>query len=182
MALVNPVVFQIVGFQNSGKTTFTLKLIEQLKNDQLQTVTIKHHGHGGKPDASMSKDTGKHLTSGALASIVEGGGRILLQAEEIVCNLDDQVELMKFFKPDVIIIEGYKQEHYPKLLIIRETSDIRLLEKVNNVLAVISWNEEIKEQVNEKWAGPSFLISDQRAMQWTIQYVQEQVQVPKKSV
>ncbi|MEH7436380.1 molybdopterin-guanine dinucleotide biosynthesis protein B [Neobacillus drentensis] len=180
MALVNPVVFQIVGFQNSGKTTFTLKLIERLKNNQLQTVTIKHHGHGGKPDVSMSKDSGKHLTSGALASLVEGGGRILLQAEEIVCNLDDHVEFMKFFKPDVIIVEGYKQEHYPKLLLIRETSDIRLLEKVNNVLAVISWSEEIKEQVKEQWAGPTFLISDERALQWTIQYVQEQIQ--KESV
>lgn len=180
MALVKPVVFQIVGFQNSGKTTFTLKLIERLKNYQLQTVTIKHHGHGGKPDASMSKDTGKHLTSGALASIVEGGGRILLQAEDIVCNLDDQVELMKFFKPDVIIVEGYKLEHYPKLLLVRETSDIRLLEKVNNVLAVISWDDEIKEQLKEKWTGPTFLISEETAIQWTIQYVQERVQ--KKSV
>ncbi|MGG3561205.1 molybdopterin-guanine dinucleotide biosynthesis protein B [Neobacillus rhizosphaerae] len=180
MALVKPVVFQIVGFQNSGKTTFTLKLIEQLKNYQLQTVTIKHHGHGGKPDASMSKDTGKHLTSGALASIVEGGGRLLLQAEEIVCNLDDQVELMKFFKPEVILVEGYKKEHYPKLLLVRETSDIQLLEKVNNVVAVISWNDEIKEQVKEKWAGPSFLINEDTAIQWIIQYIQEQVQ--KKSV
>jgi molybdopterin-guanine dinucleotide biosynthesis adapter protein len=180
VALVNPVVFQIVGFQNSGKTTFTLKLIERLKNEQLQTVTIKHHGHGGKPDVSVSKDTGKHLTSGALASIVEGGGRILLQAEEIVCNLDDQVELMKFFMPDVIIVEGHKQEHYPKILLVKETSDIRLLEKVNNVLAVISWSVEVKEQVKEKWAGPSFLISDEKALKWTIQYVQERIQ--KKSV
>jgi molybdopterin-guanine dinucleotide biosynthesis adapter protein len=180
VALVNPVVFQIVGFQNSGKTTFTLKLIERLKIEQLQTVTIKHHGHGGKPDVSVSKDTGKHLTSGALASIVEGGGRILLQAEEIVCNLDDQVELMKFFMPDVIIVEGHKQEHYPKILLVKETSDIRLLEKVNNVLAVISWSVEVKEQVKEKWAGPSFLISDERALKWTIQYVQERIQ--KKSV
>ncbi|WP_413302081.1 molybdopterin-guanine dinucleotide biosynthesis protein B [Bacillus sp. 1P10SD] len=180
MALVNPVVFQIVGFQNSGKTTFTLKLLEQLKKDHLQTVTIKHHGHGGKPDAPMSKDTGKHLISGALASIVEGGGRLLLQAEAIVCNLDDQVELMKFFKPDVILVEGYKQEHYPKLLVVRETSDLQLIGKVNNILAVISWNNEIKELVKEKWAGPSFLISEEMAIRWTIQYIQEKVQ--KKSV
>jgi molybdopterin-guanine dinucleotide biosynthesis adapter protein len=175
MALVKPVVFQVVGYQNSGKTTFSSKVVHQLKAHQFRAVTIKHHGHGGKPDAWMSKDTGKHLGSGAIAAIVEGDGRLLLQAEDYDCNLEDQIELLTFFKPDVILIEGYKQEHYPKLLLVREPTDIALLGKVNNVIATICWSEEIKNLITKKWAGPSFLITDETAINWTIHFVKNQL-------
>ena len=49
MALVTPFIFQIVGYQNSGKTTFLNKLISHLTAVGINTATIKHHGHGGKP-------------------------------------------------------------------------------------------------------------------------------------
>lgn len=175
MALVKPVIFQVVGYQNSGKTTFVSRLIEQLQTHQVRTVTIKHHGHGGKPDAGVSKDTDRHVASGAVASVVEGEGRLLLQADDCGFNLDTQVELIKFFKPDVILIEGHKQEHYPKLLFLRESSDIALLEKVNNVQAVICWNEEIKDLILKKWEGPTFLLTDETVFNWTIHFVQNQL-------
>ena len=97
MALVKPVIFQVVGYQNSGKTTITAKLIETLGESGFKTVTIKHHGHGGRPDTAKQKDTEKHLDAGALASIIEGDGRLILQADNYESTLEEQIAMLEFF-------------------------------------------------------------------------------------
>jgi molybdopterin-guanine dinucleotide biosynthesis protein B len=137
LALVKPVIFQVVGYQNSGKTTFLLKIIHTLKKQGLTVVTIKHHGHGGKPDVVQKKDSSRHLEAGALAALVEGEGRLVLHAENSEWNLEEQLRLMEYFRPQVILIEGYKQERYPKLVLVKEKGDYLLLTKVNNIKAHI---------------------------------------------
>ncbi|WP_083402476.1 molybdopterin-guanine dinucleotide biosynthesis protein B [Bacillus sp. MUM 116] len=144
MALVRPNIFQVVGFQNSGKTTVILKIIEELTKQGVRTVTLKHHGHGGKPSVISQKDSARHISAGAAASLVEGGGRLLLQAEDYSMELDDQIKILEPFQPDYILIEGHKQKNYPKLLILREKADLSLLEIVKNVKMILYWNEEIK--------------------------------------
>lgn len=175
MALVRPVIFQVVGFQNSGKTTITSKLIETLTNQGLKTVTIKHHGHGGRPDVAGQKDSTKHLAAGAAASLVEGGGRLILHAEQCEYDLKEQIELMKFFHPDVILVEGYKREGYPKLLLIRDKQDLPLVDLVNNVHAVVYWKEEMKNLIFAKLEVPGFHISNEAAIDWTVQFIEELV-------
>ena len=74
----------------------------------------------------IQKDSSKHLDAGAAASLVEGEGRIVLQADDSECSLDEQIRLMDFFQPDIILIEGYKKQPYPKLLILRNEDDLLL--------------------------------------------------------
>jgi molybdopterin-guanine dinucleotide biosynthesis protein B len=146
MALVKPAILQIVGYQNSGKTTMIIKLIEALSGLGFKTVTIKHHGHGGKPADVEQKDSTRHLSAGAAASIVEGGGSLILQADSISFTLDEQIKLLCLsINPDVILIEGHKQANYPKLLMVRDPEDLSLLHQVSNVQAVIYWNKAVKE-------------------------------------
>jgi molybdopterin-guanine dinucleotide biosynthesis protein B len=175
MALVNPVIFQVVGYQNSGKTTITSKLIETLVKSSLKIVTIKHHGHGGRPTDTQLKDTEKHLTAGAFASIVEGEGSLILKANNSEKSLEDQIELMKFFKPDVILIEGYKQKHFPKLLLLRDKNDLPLLNIVGNVAAIVYWKEEMDNQITSQLKVPCFHIHDGKAITWTARLLQELV-------
>lgn len=144
MAMVKPFILQVVGFQNSGKTTMILKLIETFTNMGLKTATIKHHGHGGKPLAPEHKDSTKHLSAGAAASIVEGDGALILQAERSSFSLEDQIKLLDFINPDVILIEGHKQAKYPKLVIVRDQDDLSLLDQVSNCLAVVLWHNKLK--------------------------------------
>ncbi|SDN14370.1 molybdopterin-guanine dinucleotide biosynthesis protein B [Bacillus sp. OK048] len=164
MALVKPIIYQVVGYQNSGKTTFLLKLIQVLKKVELKIVTIKHHGHGGCPDVSKQKDSSKHLDAGAAASLVEGEGRIVLQAEDSDWNLDEQIRLMVFFQPDIILIEGHKKQPYPKLLILRNEDDLLLLNNVNNITAVIVWKYALLEQVRGILNVPVFHISEEQSV------------------
>jgi molybdopterin-guanine dinucleotide biosynthesis adapter protein len=158
MALVKPIIFQVVGYQNSGKTTFILKLIETLKNEGIKSVTIKHHGHGGRPDVIPQKDSTKHLKAGALAALVEGDGRLILQADESFLTLDEQIRFMDFFKPDIILIEGHKKQSYPKLLILRNEHDLSLITNVTNINAVLVWTHDLINVVREQLEVPVFHI------------------------
>jgi molybdopterin-guanine dinucleotide biosynthesis adapter protein len=164
VALVKPFIYQIVGYQNSGKTTFILKLIQALKNQGIKSVTIKHHGHGGRPDVIPQKDSSRHLEAGALAALVEGDGRLILQADESFLTLDEQIRFMAYFHPDVILIEGHKKQSYPKLLILRNENDLALITFVNNIKAVIVWTHSLIKVVREQLGVPVFHIQDDSAV------------------
>ncbi|MEH7492669.1 molybdopterin-guanine dinucleotide biosynthesis protein B [Neobacillus niacini] len=164
MALVKPIIFQIVGYQNSGKTTIILKIIEILKNEGIKSATIKHHGHGGRPDILSQKDSAKHINAGAVASLVEGEGRICLQADETALTLEEQIRFVEFFRPDIILIEGHKMKSYPKLLILRDENDLSLISDVSNIKNVIVWHKDLINALREKLAVPVFHIKEEKAL------------------
>ncbi|MGJ7910317.1 molybdopterin-guanine dinucleotide biosynthesis protein B [Neobacillus sp. LXY-1] len=173
MALVNPVIIQIVGFQNSGKTTFISKIIQKLKEQGIKSATIKHHGHGGKPDLLAEKDSEKHIVAGAIATLVEGDGRLILQCENNLNELDHQIALLSFFQPDVILIEGHKQKDYPKLVMIRNNHDLPLLQ-LTNIKAVICW-EDTEIYKTDISVTPLFSIHDEAVINWTIDFLQTSI-------
>lgn len=41
-------ILQVVGYQNSGKTSFVSELTKQLSSAGRRVGVIKHHGHGGR--------------------------------------------------------------------------------------------------------------------------------------
>ena len=164
MALVKPIIYQIVGYQNSGKTTIILKIIEILKNEGIKSATIKHHGHGGRPDILSQKDSAKHINAGAVASLVEGEGRLCLQADETALTLEEQIRFVEFFRPDIILIEGHKMKSYPKLLILRDENDLSLISDVSNIKNVIVWHKDLINALREKLAVPVFHITEEKAL------------------
>lgn len=177
MALVRPIIFQVTGYQNSGKTTYTQKLIQSLKAAGISVATIKHHGHGGKPEVQQEKDSTKHLTAGAFASIVGGGGRIILQAEDIEVGLEEQIGLLGFFQPDVILVEGFKNKSFPKVILIRSQSDLPLLSEVTNIKAILYWQEELGETIQSQMDVPCFQINDFNSVDWIVQLLRNCVEM-----
>lgn len=178
MALVKPFIFQVVGYQNSGKTTVVSQLIHTLKNKGLHVAVIKHHGHGGRPDIMESKDSSNHIVAGATVSLVEGGGRLLLQAEQPSWGLAEEVELALFFKPDVVVIEGHKKENYPKLLLIKQKSDLELLKRLKKVEAAFIWDEAFRMEVASHLYVPCYQIGDPAGLEWLIDYILGKLQSP----
>lgn len=169
--MVKPVIFQVAGYQNSGKTTFILKIIHALKDQGIQAATIKHHGHGGKPEVIPEKDSSKHLKAGALGSIVEGDGRLILQAEKSRFSLDEQLRLLEMLQPDIILIEGHKQEDYPKMLLVRDRDDLSLLSAITNVKVIICWTDEVKGFLSKKLEIPCFSLFDPTGLTWVIDFL-----------
>ena len=159
-----PYIFQVVGYQNSGKTTFVKKITEQLSSRGFSIVTIKHHGHGGRPAMVENKDSSEHIQAGAIASLVEGDGRIILQAEKQRWTMKEQIELLRQLHPNFILIEGHKSEKYPKAVILRTMEDKGLLKKLNNIQAVLYWDKEIAELKEQFPTFPFYEIQDQAAV------------------
>ncbi len=132
-------IIQVVGYQNSGKTTLVTKLVEQLSDTGCKVGTIKHHGHGGAPTfGDDGKDTMQHRQAGASVVSVEGAGILQLTAQPSVWDLQKTISLYEQFKLDAILVEGYKMENFPKVVLFRSRDDLSLLEKVSNILCVVS--------------------------------------------
>lgn len=171
MALVKPFVFQVVGFQNSGKTTFINTLIKRLSLKNLEVGTIKHHGHGGKPEINEEKDAAKHIQSGAKVSIVEGDGRLVLQAEKNNWTLEEKLEVLLPFQLDLLLIEGHKYADYPKALIIKDEKELYLIKELINIKVILFRNDLHKLDVSI----PHFHINSEESYTWIVQYLESQL-------
>src|SRR4051812_15415041 len=112
-------------------------LIENLAEAGWRSAAIKHHGHGGKPDLAQGKDSDKHVKAGAIASLIEGDGRILLQAEKQGWSLEEQMSILTQLDPDIILIEGHKHAAYPKAVLLRDERDFHLLRELKEIKVVI---------------------------------------------
>ncbi|HDR7799599.1 molybdopterin-guanine dinucleotide biosynthesis protein B [Bacillus tropicus] len=133
-----PSILQIVGYQNSGKTTLVEKVVCALAERKMKVATIKHHGHGGFPEVAQ-KDSERHRKAGAIVSSVEGAGLLSMSSLREDWSLQEIIRLYEFFEVDTILIEGYKKESYPKVVLLRSAEDVELLHKVENIVAVITW-------------------------------------------
>lgn len=132
-------ILQIVGYQNSGKTTLMERLITQATTEGFRVGTIKHHGHGGIPMIESSKDSVRHEKAGASITAVEGQGTLRMSIHESNWQLADILAIYETFHMDIIFIEGYKNEDYPKVVLLRQAEDQSLLEKVTNIVCVLYW-------------------------------------------
>ncbi|MBK5444778.1 MULTISPECIES: molybdopterin-guanine dinucleotide biosynthesis protein B [unclassified Peribacillus] len=171
MALVKPFIFQVVGYQNRGKTTFITNIIEKLRAVNLETAVLKHHGHGGKPDHTSIKDSTKHFQAGAAASLVEGDGTIeLLGNFRNGTSIAELIQFLALFHPDVILIEGYKQEDFPKVILIKEENDLLLLKQLNNIKAIIAWPDCLEQSMSNA-SVPVFPLNSDHFISWFLEQI-----------
>ncbi len=56
---------------------------------------------------------------------------------------------------DTILIEGYKKENYPKVVLLRSAEDAELLHKVENIVAVITWYD-VPVNIREEYKSISY--------------------------
>lgn len=169
MAMGKPLIVQIVGFQNSGKTTFVKLLLNELSKLNFRVATIKHHGHGGKPDVVETKDSSEHIRAGAFASLVEGEGRLLLQVEKEKWSLEEKVLMVSSMNPDIIVVEGYKKESYHKIVLLRNEVDFEELNNLHNVLAYSS-------RVTAHWNTDLPVWNENDTLNWLVNYCIQQLE------
>jgi molybdopterin-guanine dinucleotide biosynthesis protein B len=132
-------VLQVVGYSNSGKTTFITKIITYLTTTyELKMVSLKHDHHGFNLDQE-GKDTWKHRRAGAELSIIQsptGLGLTMEQEKERpLSKLIALVHLLGDY--DMIIVEGFKQEVYPKVVLIRHKDDFSLIQELAQPLLLV---------------------------------------------
>jgi len=111
--LVIPVL-SVIGRSNTGKTTILERLIPVLKSRGLRVGTINHHAGDFEIDRE-GKDSYRHKKAGASVSMITSSEKIGLVAD--VTQELTLSELVRLYMRDIdlVITEGYKREHMPKL-------------------------------------------------------------------
>jgi molybdopterin-guanine dinucleotide biosynthesis protein B len=117
-------IVSFVGKSNSGKTTVIEKLLPVLKARGYRIAVIKHAAHGFEIDR-RGKDSFRHKAAGADAVLVASPGRVALVKDEPYAGLAP----LQSYVPDMdlIITEGFKSEHCPKIEVLRAERGGRFL-------------------------------------------------------
>lgn len=124
-------------------------LIEKCTDQGWQVASIKHHGHNvaQKREGSL-KDSQRHEQAGAFMTAVEGGGSLQIHIKNQEWSLAKLIQLYQSFSPDVILVEGFKKDNYPKVVLLRGEEDLKLLQEADEVLCAITWKPLKVESLN----------------------------------
>ncbi|WP_410768658.1 molybdopterin-guanine dinucleotide biosynthesis protein B [Fontibacillus sp. BL9] len=126
-------VVQICGYKNSGKTTLISSLLRLFNSMNISTAVIKHDLHGFEGDVKDT-DTFKLRSAGAAATAITSPWRTAV-VEERETSLQDLIEGFQYY--DLILVEGFKQEPYPKIVLIHAPEDLGLIHQVSGLIALV---------------------------------------------
>ena len=140
----------IVGWKNSGKTFFAQKLISYFKNQKFKVASIKHAHHDFDID-KPGTDSFLHRQAGSQQIIVSSSKRwvkiieLNKSKEKTLYELIDELN-----KPDIVIVEGFKNEKHSKIEIINDDCDSSnyLFPHLDNVIGIVS-NSKIDISINQ---------------------------------
>src|SRR3954454_2562527 len=118
----------LAGWSGSGKTTLITKLVPCLTRRGLRVSTLKHAHHGFDLD-QPGKDSFMHRAAGACEVVVSSANRFAILHE-----LRGEPEwalpaLVKKMSPvDLVLVEGYKRDPFPKLEVHRAANGKPLIQ------------------------------------------------------
>lgn len=104
-------VITMTGWSNSGKTTFTTRVVELLTSMGIRVGVIKHHGHKTGGVDVEGKDSWKYAQAGANPVILSASDQYAIfvstpqgepSRDELVAKIADDV--------DLVIVEGFRAE------------------------------------------------------------------------
>lgn len=133
-------IVSIVGKKNTGKTSLTVKVIEELTRRGYNVASIKHSHHSIEMDKENT-DTWKHKQAGA--NLVVGVGSTTFFNAQKEHDLNRILFLLKHFDDfDFVIIEGYKSYNYPKIITSPDVRDEYTIKEVDSFAIT---DEEVSE-------------------------------------
>lgn len=135
----------LAGWSGSGKTTLLTKIIPCLKARGKSVSTLKHAHHSFDVDRP-GKDSFEHRSAGAKEVLVVSGQRWALMHE-----LRGQPEpdlptlLRKLSDVDLVLIEGFKRERFPKLEVHRVANGKPLLQPEDDWIVAIAADTKLAD-------------------------------------
>ena len=117
----------LAGWSGSGKTTLITKVLPHLIARGCRVSTLKHAHHGFDLD-QPGKDSFMHRAAGATEVVISSATRFAILHElrtETEWDLPDL--LGKLSAVDLVLVEGFKREKFPKLEVHRAANGKPLL-------------------------------------------------------
>lgn len=133
----------ILGFaaySGTGKTTLITRIVRQLKSEGFRVAVIKHDAHGFEIDHE-GKDSWRFCQAGADMTILSSPAKtaVIEQRERSFSQLTAMVHDV-----DVILVEGYKQEHIPRIGICRKATGKGLPHPAQTYIALVTDDDSIR--------------------------------------
>ncbi len=129
-------IISVVGWSNSGKTTYLERLIPELTRRGYRLCAVKHDVHGFEID-TPGKDSWRLKQAGAAVSVISSPGKVA-----VIADTDHDLTLAEIrdrfiLDVDLIVSEGFKGDIHPKIEVFRKgTRDALLCTAADNLLAV----------------------------------------------
>ena len=130
----------IVGWKNSGKTFIAQKLINYFAKKNFVVASIKHAHHNFEID-QPNTDSFLHRKAGSQQVIISSSKRWAKISELNKSNEKTLYELIdELNMPDIIVVEGFKNEKHAKIEIIKDDSDpsTHLFPHLKNVIGIVA--------------------------------------------
>lgn len=140
----------VAGWSGSGKTTLITKVLPVLIGRGFKVSTLKHAHHGFDLD-KPGKDSFLHRAAGASEVLISSARRWAVLHE-----LRDEGEwnmpelLAKITPVDLILVEGFKRENFPKLEVYRVANGKPLLHGEDGRIVAIAADSPLP-QVTLPW-------------------------------
>ncbi len=117
----------LAGWSGSGKTTLVTKVLPRMIERGLRVSTIKHAHHGFDLD-QPGKDSFMHREAGATEVVISSARRFAILHELRDSPEWDLSDLLAKLAPvDLVLVEGFKRDAFPKLEIHRAANSKPLL-------------------------------------------------------
>ncbi len=130
-------VVSFVGKKKSGKTTVLIGVIEELCRRGLRIAVVKHDTHGFDVDIPGT-DSHRLREAGAVVTGLSSPDKYMVLSrtteevslEQLVARIAEPV--------DLVITEGFKQQHAPKIEISRRERSTTLIAREDELLGIVS--------------------------------------------
>lgn len=108
-------VIGIAGWKKSGKTTLTVRLVEEFTRRGLKVATVKHAHHAFQIDDGET-DSARHRRAGAKQVAIVSSRRWAIVNELDGAPEPSFDEVISWLEPcDLVVVEGYKSAPIPKI-------------------------------------------------------------------
>ena len=135
-----PPIISVVGKTDSGKTTFIVKLVAELKKRGYRVATIKHSVDRLEID-HPGKDTWRHARAGADTVLIVSPGKIAMIKKCTEEQGLDDIAAWLLRDEDIAITEGFKKGDRPKIEVVGKEAGGDLLCSREELLAVVGKTE-----------------------------------------
>ena len=141
-------IVSIVGRKNTGKTSLSVKVIDELTKRGYNVASVKHSHHSIEMDKENT-DTWKHKQAGA--NLVVGVGSTTFFNSRKEHDLNRILYLLKHFDNfDCVIVEGYKTYNYPKIATSSDVVDKYTIKQVDSFTITEKGVSDLVDLIEEK--------------------------------
>ena len=141
-------IVSIVGKKNTGKTSLTVKVIEEITKRGYNVASIKHSHHTMEMDRENT-DTWKHKNAGS--NVVVGIGSTTFFNVRKEMDLNRLLFLIKHMdNVDFVVIEGFKRYNYPKIATSPDVVDEYTIKQVDSFTIDYEGLTELVDLIEER--------------------------------